>query len=157
MTTSTLTDLALSHYTTNDTLTPHSVEQYNDHPGGKPRGLWVSVDGPDDWAAWCRSEEFRNIDEQNRFAVTLTDDANILHLTTFNELMQFTDDWHVPSEWNGLAYSHEIQWDQVATHWQGIIISPYNWEARYALLWYYGWDCASGCIWNADAIKEVTR
>lgn len=24
---------------------------------GKPDGFWVSVEGQDDWPAWCRSEE----------------------------------------------------------------------------------------------------
>lgn len=38
-------------------------------------------------------------------------------------------------------------------------ITPYCWPARMDpdLIWYYGWDCASGCIWDASTIHQVTR
>ena len=37
----------------------------------------------------------------------------------------------------------------------GIIIAPYQWYCRMTVDWYYTWDCASGCIWNLDAIESV--
>lgn len=49
-----------------------------------------------------------------------------------------------------------IDWQAVASDHDGIIISPYNWPARHEMIWYYPWDCASGCIWNADAITSIT-
>jgi hypothetical protein len=27
---------------------------------------------------------------------------------------------------------------------------------RMGLMWYYGWDCASGCIWDTSVIERVT-
>jgi hypothetical protein len=31
------------------------------------------------------------------------------------------------------------------------------WECRLdpAAAWYYGWDCASGCVWNLEVIADV--
>ena len=53
-------------------------------------------------------------------------------------------------------YVYQIRWEEVKTLWDGIIISPYNWKCRHSpsTEWYYGWDCASGCIWNVEAIKN---
>jgi len=54
-----------------------------------------------------------------------------------------------------------IDWEAVAKRYTGIEIEPYNWERRnsgpnnnysMSMLWYYGWDCASGCVWELDAL-----
>jgi hypothetical protein len=37
--------------------------------------------------------------------------------------------------------------------YDGIEINPYQFEARYQYLWYYGWDIASGCVWNLNNVK----
>lgn len=139
----------LSHFTDAATLEVRSVEQRARYKM-KPRGLWVSVDGPDDWPSWCASEQFRDTDSQNRFRVTLADDANILVIATAAELDAF--DAEYGDAVNGLEL---IEWTLVAARWQGIIIAPYQWARRNGKLWYYGWDCASGCIWDASAIASV--
>jgi hypothetical protein len=50
-----------------------------------------------------------------------------------------------------------INWRRVARKYHGIVIAPYLRELRFdeAVWWYYGWDCASGCIWNRKAIAGV--
>jgi hypothetical protein len=48
-----------------------------------------------------------------------------------------------------------IRWDKVAERYQGILIPNYIWEKRMDPFWYYPWDCASGCIWNVDAIESI--
>ncbi len=55
--------------------------------------------------------------------------------------------------------TYQLEWDKVKDKYQGIIIAPYQWECRLALetCWYYGWDCASGCIWDLDCIKEFIK
>lgn len=57
----------------------------------------------------------------------------------------------------GTPFVYEIDWKKVTEEYQGIIISPYIWQRRLAphTMWYYGWDVASGCIWDTDAIEEV--
>lgn len=151
--------LGLSHYTSAETLVPRNVDQSRRGSFGKPQGLWVSVDGPDDWPSWCKSEQFRDVDSQNRFRVTLATDANILHLETFDEVIVFTEKYGEPSRFGGRLAYDGIRWGEVAANHQGIIIAPYSWRARndHQTFWYYGWDCASGCIWDASAIAEVAR
>lgn len=116
----------------------------------KPAGLWVSVEGPDDWEYWCLSEGF----EPERLAcvqeIRLTLDAKILRLSSPDGIDQFTERyrrWLEPG----------IFWENVGLSYDGIIIAPYCWERRLTdhTFWYYGWDCASGCIWNASAISEI--
>ncbi|MEQ1888067.1 MAG: hypothetical protein ABL951_02670 [Alphaproteobacteria bacterium] len=50
-----------------------------------------------------------------------------------------------------------MNWSAMANRYDGVIIAPYCHEKRCSLsaVWYYGWDCASGRIWNADAIERV--
>lgn len=55
-----------------------------------------------------------------------------------------------------LCSTYELDWLKVKQKYQGIIIAPYQWKCRMAqeTKWYYGWDCASGCIWDLDCIDE---
>ena len=49
-----------------------------------------------------------------------------------------------------------IDWPKVAERYDGIIIAPYQWSRRLdGPMWYYGWDCASGCVWRARAVLEL--
>lgn len=45
-----------------------------------------------------------------------------------------------------------IRWPLVASLYDGILIPRYLWSIRFRN-WYYGWDCASGCVWNTDVIR----
>lgn len=55
---------------------------------------------------------------------------------------------------------YTIDWFQVVRNFPGIIIAPYLWERRnsnrsnWDSCWYYGWDCASGCIWDLRCIES---
>lgn len=142
--------LALSHYTALDVLEPRSVAQDSGR-GFKPSGLWVSVDGPDDWRAWCEGEGWGLDRLRHRFVVTLTETARLLVITSPDELRAFDAEFGESGQ-----RSWHVAWDAVAREWQGIIIAPYLWECRLSdPAWYYCWDCASGCIWDASAIASV--
>ncbi len=140
----------LSHFTDAETLTPRTVKQ-DLRDKMKPRGLWVSVDGPRDWPEWCADENFRDTKAQHRYRVTLASSANILTLSTVESLVGFDIEY---GDGGDLGL---IDWALVAAKYQGIIIAPYQWGHRLGMLWYYGWDCASGCIWDASAIASVER
>ena len=146
--------LAFSHYSNEAVLSPRTVAQTG-RRFDKPDGLWVSIDGEDDWASWCRSENYADIDAQYRHRVRLADDARILTLTSVEALDDFTERYG--EAWPGMYRDKmsRINWHEVAATWQGIVIAPYQWRRRLALTWYYGWDCASGCIWDARAIASV--
>lgn len=150
---------------------------YGDATGYKPSGLWLSVEGDDDWKSWCLAEKFRLGNLRHTHEVILKPNANIIHISTAEELDKFDDLYRASSAMHAiladvgahraLIYStisassrnrmFGIDWRKVAQEYQGIIIAPYLWERRLDgdTFWYYTWDCASGCIWDRSAIAEI--
>ena len=150
----------LIHYSNKPLKKVWSVEQEDPTSTSftrKPEGLWVSVEGEDDWHEWCTSEEFRVELLACATEVVLKPDAKILRLSTASQLDQLESEYGVPDEVlksSRISYV-SIQWERVAEKYQGIIIAPYMWSCRLDMMWYYAWDCASGCIWDADAVAEL--
>lgn len=165
----------LVHYTNRRVTNVVSVAQRTDDDpfisryrfGAKPQGLWVSDDDdPQNWRTWCIDEEY-NIDHLTHIHdVQLAVDANVLVLSSIQHLDDFTlrfghtlpDDFldRYPSYQRGSVSN--IRWTDVAAAYSGIIITPYQWARRFHMptQWYYAWDCASGCIWDAHAIASIT-
>jgi len=110
----------------------------------KPKGLWVSVDGEDDWLSWCTGEGYGGIHE-HRYRVHADLDA-LLWLKTGVDVRAFKDRYAQP-----VPMGDGIDWRAVARDFPGMLIAPYQWDVRLEMTWYYGWDCASGCIWNPEA------
>lgn len=157
--------MILAHY--NDApvrkfdMSVHKGSPYRD--GMKPNGLWVSVDDAEmNWQEWCVGENFRLDALRWRTPVTLKLTANILYIRSVEEL----DAFHAKHGYDILAgRPHKLpwprtprfdylRWDQVIPNYDGIIITPYQWTRRLdGPMWYYAWDCASGCIWNGDAVE----
>lgn len=135
--------------------------------GMKPDGFWISDEsrGAHGWRAWCKSEGFRPYGFRYEHEFELNDNANILWLDTPEAIDAFGDKYAADDELNrrigeigsnwGKSIYH-IDWKRVAKDYHGIIITPYQWSQRLGRhSWYYGWDCASGCIWNRRAVKSV--
>ena len=142
--------LTLTHYTHLPVdLSERCYEQEDLSPGTKPIGLWVSVDGPDDWTEWCAAESFGI--GSFPYRVTLRCDHRLLVISSLDEFDEFQKAFGRATY---LARHCGIAWAEVAERYQGIIIAPYQWARRYSAFWYYGWDCASGCIWDVSAIHE---
>jgi hypothetical protein len=133
------------------------VERVIDTPqervaGAKPRGFWVSVGSA--WAEWCHAESFGLTRLAIVHRVVLAPDADILRLSTTRDLDWFTEEYEGGRD--GLPHRRDyIDWARVADEYDGIIIAPYNWDRRMRLNWYYGWDVASGCLWNASAVESI--
>jgi hypothetical protein len=141
--------------TTDEVIAIHSVDIERSRKS-KPKGLWYEVDG--DWECWCTSEEFR-IDEFKFVHRVDLGVAKILRLTTPEMIDEFTFEFGIHPDWSGDArFFYEIDWPNVAEDFDGIEIAPYQWERRLELStsWYYGWDCASGCIWSPAPDTSVT-
>lgn len=120
----------------------------------KPRGLWVSVGA--EWQDWCNSEQYATETLVNQYQVTLAANASMLIVDSAEALDAFTDQYSAPASWSPM--STVIDWPAVAAIHDGILISPYQWSRRHdrRTFWYYGWDIASGCIWNPAAIESLT-
>lgn len=154
-----LHDLRLSHFS-DKRIGSVDRSKLSTHGNGgayKPGGFWVSVDGEDDWEKWCIAEDFALGRLAIRHRITLAATANILHIASLAEIDSFADEYGVDRRSNGYRLPREIDWHSVAAKHDGIIIAPYQWERRLAdgFSWYYGWDCASGCIWHPRAIASV--
>lgn len=130
---------------------------------GKPVGLWLSDEDDYGWKEWCEDNSF---DRRYKYVyeILLTSNAKVLHIKNEAELEAFVGKYGYDfmQEDMGIKASFTmrlIRWEQVAEKYQGVIITPYLWSQRLnpRHQWYYAWDCASGCIWDADAIKSISK
>jgi hypothetical protein len=144
----------LRHYSLCQHIEPYDFPQgrWPEQRAHKPVGLWISVEGGEDvwgWSDWCRVESW-DIGPWEH-AVTLAPDANVLHIGTPDDLRSFHREYEDVGNYG-------IRWRDVESAHDGIVITPYLWSMRLDVEvgWYYSWDCASGCIWKADAIADVT-
>lgn len=156
--------MELMHYAEQAIQFDRSVTylQREPHSYIKPRGFWVSVLGEDDWPSWCKAEEFRPQGLAVAHTVTLAESANVHMIDNPFALDAFTGTYAVQTEWERRfswrtddQNKWPIDWREVVKDCDGLIIAPYQWSRRMETDWYYGWDCASGCIWNLDAIASV--
>ena len=154
--------MRLVHYSPTPIDTVLAVEPRWDRL--KPSGLWVSDDDcEDNWRAWCEAERFRLDSLACPHDVELAVAANVLILRTAFEIDAFTREWAVSdgTELSGRLHLW-MAWDRLSERYQGLIITPYIWERRLSMgdgtdsMWYYAWDCASGCIWDPAAIASIT-
>lgn len=76
------------------------------------------------------------------YVLAIDPDINLLRIRTAQELDDFTRRY-------AIGY-HGIDWTVIAEEYDGIEIAPYQWSRRSDThtSWYYGWDCASGCLWT---------
>jgi hypothetical protein len=144
---------ALTHYSHEhiDVVQPLYSQLASASP--KPRGFWVSIDSdPQNWRSWCETEDFHSYALEQVHDVALRADANILLLDSAAALDEFTEAYGEP--FHSITY---IRWHRVAAMHSGIIIAPYQWSRRLndRTGWYYGWDCASGCIWDVSVIERI--
>lgn len=132
----------------------------------KPHGLWFDVES--DWRRWAEDEHFNLANLAYRHTLRI-DTSNVLILKTATELDRFThmfgtsemtDDAGNTIDMGGAGLFKVpghcfIDWPKVAALWKGIIIPEYIWSRRLDLMWYYGWDCASGVVWDTSIVEIV--
>src|SRR5208337_1794164 len=152
--------MTFSHYSSDPLLAVRSVEQEwrygKPSEYEKPQGFWLSVDGENDWASWCESENFGR--GSIRHNIVLANKANILYCRNSLNLDCLNERYGI--ELNDYSFTcYAIDWARIASEYQGIVIAPYVWQRRLhtGYSWYYSWDCASGCIWDASAVKRIDR
>ena len=150
--------MRLIHYTDEKfSLEPRKYEQFDLSSYSKPKGLWVSVEGDCDWKSWCEVESYRLEGLKVSYEVKLKESANILHLKTSWEILEMFEKYPFKTRNRDLDYdTYNLNWKEIEDKFSGIIISPYQWNCRLSpkCSWYYGWDCASGCIWDLNCIEE---
>ena len=154
-----LCDLILVHYSAIPLQEIRSLEQRELlSPYGKPKGLWVSVESDQDhwngWREWCEREQSALDKFEHAARIRLRDNTKIELISGGKEIDAFHEQFSRPIPEHPADGPRCIDWKSVAKSHAGVIISPYLWEPRPAKpSWYYAWHCASGCIWDANAIS----
>lgn len=123
----------------------------------KPTGLWYAIGN--DWIDYIRGQPDISYWEGDYIYLLELDMSQILKIYNENEFEVFTHKYGVsdseiegiednmPIDINEVMY---IDWEKVAYDYSGIEINPYLGYKHQT--WYRGWDVASGCIWNPNAI-----
>jgi hypothetical protein len=127
---------------------------YEQRRGDKPVGLWLSDEADYGWDEWCKSNLECSAGKY-AYTVELAPEAHVLHLATDTAVANFAASFKEPFPHSD--YFYWINWPRVVKLWQGILITPYQWSLRLHpdFFWYYGWDCASGCIWDVSVIQTI--
>ena len=128
----------------------------------KPDGaLWLSDETATmSWSRWCRQQDFQLLSLLWRREIELHENDRVLHLTTQEDMEWFYKNFAVKAPWSShLVFTEEksnpIAWHLVEKVYDAVVISPYQWECRLDMVWYYGWDCASGAVLHPRAVKRV--
>lgn len=124
------------------------------HDAMKPSGLWLSDESWDCcWSNWCEGESF-NIEKLAHKSTFRVDTDGVLVLKTPRDVILFTRAYALA---NPTRVYMNMDWPRLTKEHKGLIITPYQWSLRLkqGVEWYYGWDCASGCIWDLSCLKEV--
>lgn len=152
------------------------------HPSllDKPKGLWFSVEDFSNDTNWFDFwSDMHGAENRLRYKhqITLHPNSPILYISNAMEFDIFEERFMLPnfdiyatlnqdgtkkfSLHEKTFQQYEIDWCKVSRNFAGIIIAPYLWERRmndnrsnWHTNWYYGWNCASGCIWNLRCIKS---
>lgn len=106
----------------------------------KPKGFWYGIEQA--WHEWVQSEMPHWMGEFN-YEVNLGK-SKILFIDSCAGLDGFSRKY-------GRGEYH-VDWKLVSEKYDGIEIDPYQWSRRHEHMWYYGWDVASGCLWNLSDI-----
>jgi len=167
-----------------DQIVMYDAEQeegVTDRIYGKPKGLWITPEyAENNWYDWCVSEDFLKAELNFIHELSIKPEAKLLRLESISDIDAFTkeyafsamervrsfmDDLTILSDTKTKEYVSKrrdgVDWPRLAKEYQGILIPTYIWERRLSFKgppadWYYTWDCASGCIWSADAIEKIT-
>ncbi|MDR4305883.1 hypothetical protein IHQ68_04485 [Chelatococcus sambhunathii] len=135
------------------------VEQGEPDRFFKPNGLWISDESDYGWSHWTADVGFyrRHGRPRHSYSVRIKPGSDVLWIKDQAQLVRFEQEF---DRYFGTldGFRYRIDWARVAERFQGILITPHLWECRWgSSLWYSAWNCASGCIWDPEAIAEITK
>lgn len=126
----------------------HSVSQTGEAASiGKPDGFWFAAGS--EWVDWTESE-MPQWKGDNLYDVEVNEDECIV-IEDEIDMREFH------AKYRTRDGSEMIDWQKVSKDAKGVIFKRYFPEFRRRYKWYYTWDIASGCVWDASAIKQVEQ
>lgn len=120
----------------------------------KPDGLWLSNEDGYGWKDWCAKTGYETQRLAHSQEFRLTDDSNVLIINDTQDFLDFESKYGIAQSFLMKRFV-EIDWTKVKADYDGIIIPQYFWSFKLDHMWYYGWDCGSGCIWNLKAVEPI--
>lgn len=144
-------DIVLTHYSAIPLGELERQGVCDSRPQFKPRGLWVGVG--ESWKEWCEAESFNLKGFKYKYLVEVLDWVDVLVLDTEAKMHEFNREYKIGERHSTAC----INWNRVVDKYKGILITPYHWSLHLhdQFLWYYCWDCASGCFWDPSIIKPT--
>ena len=143
--------MKILHHFTENPLVLKPNKKYKQDDMLKPVGLWLSDENDHGWQKWCLQESFaiERLLIETKFECDL---SKWLVLDTPKKLLDFSKKYG-----SKFVFSQVIDWKKVTSEYSGILITPYHWSLRHnpETFWYYGWDCASACVWDLSTIKQL--
>ena len=129
------------HLSPNDHFT---IEGRSQAVGTKPTGLWYGIDNS--WQEWAAERLPWIYDHSFELELDL---SRMLIISNEQDFRKFH------SQYKTILYSvtEVIDWPKVALEYGGIETNPYLPSLTSEYIWYYGWDVASGCVWDMPNIK----
>jgi hypothetical protein len=124
------------------------LRSYTQIPSNKPRGLWYGFG--DNWIDWVETIMPEWMGEY--IYRVYIDGSNVLQIKDYSEIKEFYKEY-ISRDQLCPGGTYFVDWNRIATKYDGIEINPYIGEARLKYDWYHTWDVASGCIWNLDMVK----
>jgi hypothetical protein len=126
--------------------------------GAKPHGLWFSVG--DAWRTYIQARRWDTRALRCETEIALTDDAKRWHVRNVVELDALTAEYSKISDRTKTLQSSKarlplIDWPRFALDFDAIIIAPFISDRHLQDHWYHSWDVASGCVWNACAVRAA--
>lgn len=115
----------------------------------KPSGLWYGID--DSWINFCKNNCKEKI-QPLKFEIEI-DLEKIFIMKDNYDLASFLTGYG--NQFYHSMDSFIINWREVSKIYSGIEIPNYSLIKNEYL--FRGWDCASGCIWDKDAILAITK
>ena len=135
------------------------ISGFSQKIGPKPNGLWYECqDGSSEtWKEFCTLGMSKGYQYDSTYNVMLND-YEILFIPDEHHFEKFYKMYSVDHP-SGPKFDKMIDWPKVAEHYAGIEICPYLSNKRMDddSFWYYGWDVASGCVWDSSGVKEIIQ
>jgi hypothetical protein len=113
---------------------------------GKPIGFWYGFGTS--WVDWCYANRYGDPSRGVLHQLHVARPERVLQLVSEADMRAFLREYRDPT----LRTFSNIRWGVLATQVAGIEFPAYQhahvFEQHDTWGWTYGWDCASGCIWD---------
>lgn len=113
----------------------------------KPRGIWYSCGI--EWIDFTVNEQPHWFYPEYVYSLAIETDT-LVTIHNAADMKAFDDAY-------GTTWKESIDWEACAEKYDGIEICPWLRSMETKFPWYFGWDVASGCIWNPEIILDVSH